>query len=91
MAKGDVLRKVAETGRAPRDIVAEESLTQISDTGELGAIVDEVIQANGPLVEQIRGGKTGATNALVGDVMKRTKGQANAQVVLRLLNERLGT
>jgi aspartyl-tRNA(Asn)/glutamyl-tRNA(Gln) amidotransferase subunit B len=90
MAKGEVLRKVAETGKSPRDIVAEESLSQISDTSELGALVDEVIQANGPLVEQIRGGKTGAINALVGDVMKRTKGQANAQVVLQLLNERLG-
>ncbi len=89
MAKGDVLRKVAETGRSPREIVSEESLSQISDTGELGGIVDEVIQANSDIVGQIRGGKTGAINALVGQVMKRTSGQANPQVVLQLLTERL--
>jgi aspartyl-tRNA(Asn)/glutamyl-tRNA(Gln) amidotransferase subunit B len=90
LAKGDVLRKVLETGRSPSEVVASEGLAQISDESELGTIVDEVIEANADVVEQVRGGKGGAINALVGQVMKRTKGQANAQIVQQLLAERLG-
>ncbi|MEX0873874.1 MAG: Asp-tRNA(Asn)/Glu-tRNA(Gln) amidotransferase subunit GatB [Actinomycetota bacterium] len=91
MAKGDVLRRVVETGRSPGEVVAQSGLSQISDTGELGGIVEEVLEANPEIVQQVRGGKTGAINALVGDVMKRTKGQANAQVVRELLTHRLGS
>jgi aspartyl-tRNA(Asn)/glutamyl-tRNA(Gln) amidotransferase subunit B len=90
LAKGEVLRKVVETGAAPAAVVEESGLAQISDTSELAGMVDEVIAANAAIVEQIRGGKAGAVNALVGEVMKRTKGQANAQVVKQLFDERLG-
>jgi aspartyl-tRNA(Asn)/glutamyl-tRNA(Gln) amidotransferase subunit B len=89
LAKGDVLRQVVETGKAPAEVVEEAGLAQISDVGELAAIVDEVVAANPEIVEQVRGGKTGAINALVGQVMKRTSGQANAQVVRQLLDERV--
>jgi aspartyl-tRNA(Asn)/glutamyl-tRNA(Gln) amidotransferase subunit B len=71
-------------------VVEESGLAQISDTSELTAIVDQVIAANPEIVEQIRGGKTTAVNALVGKVMGQTKGQANAQVVIPLIHERLG-
>jgi aspartyl-tRNA(Asn)/glutamyl-tRNA(Gln) amidotransferase subunit B len=90
LAKGEVLRKVVETGSAPSAVVEESGLAQISDTSELTAIVDQVIAANPEIVEQIRGGKTTAVNALVGKVMGQTKGQANAQVVIPLIHERLG-
>ncbi len=89
LAKGDVLRKVVETGRAPAEIVEDAGLAQISDEGELTAIVDEVIAANADIADQVRGGKGGAANALVGAVMKATMGQANAQVVQQLLADRL--
>ena len=90
LAKGDVLRRVAETGRAPGEVVEEAGLVQISDASELGGIVDEVIASNPDIVGQVRGGKTGAINALVGQVMRRTSGQANPKVVLQLLEERVG-
>ncbi len=89
LAKGDVLRRVAETGRAPSAVVDESGMAQISDPDQLGGIVDEVIQANPEIVDQVRGGKGGAINALLGQVMQRTSGQANAQVVRRLLEERV--
>jgi aspartyl-tRNA(Asn)/glutamyl-tRNA(Gln) amidotransferase subunit B len=89
LAKGEVLRKVVETGRSPAQVVSDGGFAQISDTSELGAIVDQVIADNPQIVEQIQGGKTGARNKLVGDVMKATKGQANAMVVQDLLAERL--
>ena len=89
LAKGDVLRQVAETGTSPSAVVDEAGLAQISDESALQAVVDEVIAGNPDIVEQIRGGKTSAVNALIGPVMKATKGQANAQVVQKLLAERL--
>jgi aspartyl-tRNA(Asn)/glutamyl-tRNA(Gln) amidotransferase subunit B len=90
LAKGEVLRKVVETGSDPVSVVEEAGLAQISDESALASIVDNVIAAHADIVEQIRGGKTGAINALVGQVMKETRGQANAEVVRKLLDERLG-
>jgi aspartyl-tRNA(Asn)/glutamyl-tRNA(Gln) amidotransferase subunit B len=89
LAKGEVLREVVSTGKAPADVVASSGLTQISDTGELGSIIDEVIASNPDTVEQYRSGKSGSINFLVGQVMRQTKGQANPQVVQQLLGERL--
>jgi aspartyl-tRNA(Asn)/glutamyl-tRNA(Gln) amidotransferase subunit B len=91
LAKGEVLKKVVETGASPSAVVDEAGLAQISDTSELATMVDEVIAASPEIVEQIRGGKGGAVNALVGEVMKRTKGQANAQVVKQLFDDRLAS
>jgi aspartyl-tRNA(Asn)/glutamyl-tRNA(Gln) amidotransferase subunit B len=90
MAKGEILKEVVASGSAPSAVVEASGLKQISDTSELESIVDEVIAAGPEIVEQIRGGKTGAINALVGDVMKRTRGQANAQIVRDLLSAKLG-
>jgi aspartyl-tRNA(Asn)/glutamyl-tRNA(Gln) amidotransferase subunit B len=89
IAKGDVLKRVAETGQDPRSVVESSGLTQIADEGELGGVVDEVIAANPDAVEKIRGGKTGTIGFLVGEVMKRTQGKANAQVVQKLLGEKI--
>jgi aspartyl-tRNA(Asn)/glutamyl-tRNA(Gln) amidotransferase subunit B len=80
---------MASTGRAPATIVEEAGLTQISDESQLQALVDEVIGAHPDVVEQIRSGKSGAVNFLTGQVMKQTRGQANPEVVGRLLTERL--
>jgi aspartyl-tRNA(Asn)/glutamyl-tRNA(Gln) amidotransferase subunit B len=91
LAKGEVLRRVVETGNDPASVVEEAGLAQIADESELATIVQNVIASHPDVVEQIRGGKTGAINALVGQVMKETRGQANAEVVRRLLDERLAS
>ncbi|HVE91370.1 MAG TPA: Asp-tRNA(Asn)/Glu-tRNA(Gln) amidotransferase GatCAB subunit B, partial [Actinomycetota bacterium] len=91
IAKGKVLRRVVETGTSPHDVVAEQGLAQISESSELAAVVEEVISSNPDIVEQIRNGKTGAINALKGQVMKRTQGRANPEVVGNLLAERLAS
>ncbi len=88
LAKGDVLRQVVETGKAPAEVVEAGGMDQISDSGELERVVGEVIEANPEIVEQIQGGKTSAVQALVGQVMRATKGQANPQVVQELLAAR---
>jgi aspartyl-tRNA(Asn)/glutamyl-tRNA(Gln) amidotransferase subunit B len=90
LAKGDVLRAVVETGKQPSAVVEEGGLAQISDESALATMVDEVIAENPTTVDQVRGGKAGGVNFLVGQVMKRTRGQANAEVVKQLFEERLG-
>jgi aspartyl-tRNA(Asn)/glutamyl-tRNA(Gln) amidotransferase subunit B len=77
------------TGDPIEAIVDREGLRQVSDAGALEAVIDKVIAENPGPVEQFRGGKEGALNALIGPVMKETGKAANAQVVRELLRERL--
>ncbi len=86
----EVLDDVLADKGSPRAIAADRGLEQISDTGELAAICDEVIAGNAKAVEQYRGGNQKAIGALVGGVMKATQGKANPQLVNELLRERLG-
>ncbi len=79
----------AEAEAADR-IIDARGLRQISDSGELDAIVAQVIEANPKSVEEFRAGREKAFNALVGQVMKATKGKANPQQVNELLRRRLG-
>ncbi len=65
-------------------------LKQISDTGALEKIIDDVIAANPKQVEQYRGGKTTVINFLVGQAMKATRGQANVAAVTELFKQKLG-
>ena len=65
-------------------------LRQMSDTGELAAILDAVLAANAKSVEEFRAGKDKAFNALVGQAMKATKGKANPTAVNELLKKKLG-
>ena len=85
----DVLPKMFESGEAPSVIVEREGLKQISDTGALEKIVDEVIAANPKQVEQYKGGKTTVIGFLVGQVMKASRGQANPAAVNELLKAKL--
>ncbi|MEZ5604015.1 MAG: Asp-tRNA(Asn)/Glu-tRNA(Gln) amidotransferase subunit GatB [Burkholderiaceae bacterium] len=71
-------------------IIDAQGLRQISDSGALDAIVEQVLAANPKSVEEFRAGKEKAFNALVGQVMKATKGKANPQQVNELLRRRLG-
>ncbi|HKX94234.1 MAG TPA: Asp-tRNA(Asn)/Glu-tRNA(Gln) amidotransferase subunit GatB [Methylibium sp.] len=71
-------------------VIAAKGLKQMSDTGEMERIVDEVLAANPKSVEEYRAGKDKAFNALVGQVMKASKGKANPAQVNELLKRKLG-
>ncbi|MCA8051225.1 Asp-tRNA(Asn)/Glu-tRNA(Gln) amidotransferase subunit GatB [Burkholderia arboris] len=81
--------KADDEGAADR-IIDAKGLKQISDTGALEAIIDEVLAANAKSVEEFRAGKEKAFNALIGQAMKATKGKANPQQVNELLKKKLG-
>jgi aspartyl-tRNA(Asn)/glutamyl-tRNA(Gln) amidotransferase subunit B len=70
-------------------IIEAKGLKQMNDSGALEKIIDEVIAANPANVEQYRAGKDKAFNALVGQVMKASKGKANPQQVNELLKAKL--
>ena len=84
-----VLDEVVATGKAAEQIVDEKGLRQVSDTSQLEVWADETIAENPGPVEQFRNGKEGAINALVGQVMKKSRGSANPQVVQQILRQRL--
>ena len=71
-------------------VIEAKGLKQMNDSGALEAIIDEVMAANAPMVEQFRAGKDKAFNALVGLVMKASKGKANPQQVNDVLRQKLG-
>jgi aspartyl-tRNA(Asn)/glutamyl-tRNA(Gln) amidotransferase subunit B len=87
----EILPKMFETGDAAGMIMEREGLKQISDSGALEKIIDEVLAANPKQVEQFKNGKTAVLGFLVGQVMKASRGQANPGAVTELLKSRLGT
>ena len=90
---GKIAKKVFKemwTSKAePEKIVEDKGLVQITDTGAIEAAVDEAIANNPKAVEEYKAGKKKAIGALVGQVMKATKGKANPQMVNKLLAEKL--
>jgi aspartyl-tRNA(Asn)/glutamyl-tRNA(Gln) amidotransferase subunit B len=85
----EIFPKMFETGQPPEAIMEREGLSQISDEGALGKIIDEVVAGNPKQVEQYRGGKTAVIGFLVGQVMKASRGQADPAAVNKLLREKL--
>jgi aspartyl-tRNA(Asn)/glutamyl-tRNA(Gln) amidotransferase subunit B len=83
------LEEAFGTGEPIERIVDAKGLRQVSDASALETVVDEVIAENAGPAEQYRNGKEGAINALVGQVMKKTKGAANPGVAAELLRKRL--
>jgi len=71
-------------------IIEAKGLKQVSDSGAIEAIVDEVLAANPAMVEEYKSGKEKAFNALVGQVMKASKGKANPAQVNQILKQKLG-
>jgi aspartyl-tRNA(Asn)/glutamyl-tRNA(Gln) amidotransferase subunit B len=88
MAK-DVFEAMTATGKRAPDIVAEKGLGQISDAGELEAIIARVVAANPGPAGEFRQGKEKALGFFVGQVMKETHGQANPQMTGELLRKYL--
>jgi aspartyl-tRNA(Asn)/glutamyl-tRNA(Gln) amidotransferase subunit B len=83
------LEEAVATGDPIAAIVERKGLTQVSDSGALGAIADEVLAENPEVVEQFRGGKEAVIGFLVGQVMKKSAGSANPKLAKELLLERL--
>ena len=71
-------------------VIEAKGLRQMNDSGALEAIIDEVVAANAKSVEEFRQGKDKAFNALVGQVMKASRGKANPSQVNELLRKKLG-
>ncbi|MFO8112028.1 MAG: Asp-tRNA(Asn)/Glu-tRNA(Gln) amidotransferase subunit GatB [Desulfosalsimonadaceae bacterium] len=85
-----VFSEMAETGKAPDEIVAEKGLVQVSDASAVAPIIDRIIAAHTAEVEKYRGGNTKLLGFFVGQVMKETGGKANPRLVNELLSKKLG-
>jgi len=77
------------TGKDADKVIAQQGLSQISDTEQLRETVSQVITANIQAVADYKAGKEQALKFLVGQVMKATKGRANPKLVNELLKEKL--
>lgn len=86
-----VLLEMLISGDAPQMIAEQKNLLQVSDEGAIAAIVDEVLAdpASAAAVADIRAGKDKAIGFLVGQIMKKSKGQANPALAQKLIRERL--
>ena len=85
----DVFAEMVETGGDPAAIVEEKGLKQVSDSGAIETMIDDVLAANQDKVEEYRGGKDKLFGFFVGQVMKASKGQANPGMVNQLLKSKL--
>ena len=77
--------------QAPRALVAEKGLAQISDTGEIEQAVAQAIAANPQAVADYRAGKPQALGFLTGQIMRATRGKANPGVVNEILKQQLSS
>nr|HPM77482.1 Asp-tRNA(Asn)/Glu-tRNA(Gln) amidotransferase GatCAB subunit B [bacterium] len=85
----EVLTAMADGEGSPARIVAQKGLRQISDESALAALIDEALAESPEQLAQFRAGKDKLFGYFVGQVMKKTQGQANPQEVNRLLREKL--
>jgi len=83
-------RMYSQADNDPRRIVEAQGLAQVSDSGELISMIDEILAANADKVKEYQGGKNKMFGFFVGQVMKKSKGQANPQMVNELIKERIG-
>ena len=88
-AAKEVLGVMFESGRDPGAIVGERGLGRIEDGDVVDAAIEKALGANGKAIGDYRAGKSEALKFLVGQVMKETRGRANAAEVTRLLQDRL--
>ncbi|AGK52118.1 Asp-tRNA(Asn)/Glu-tRNA(Gln) amidotransferase subunit GatB [Bacillus sp. 1NLA3E] len=84
-----VFKELIENGGNAEQIVKDKGLVQISDEGALLKIISEILDANPQSIDDFQNGKQKAVGFLVGQIMKATKGQANPQMVNKLLVEEM--
>ena len=85
----DVFAEMLATGKSPATVIKEKALAQVSDTGALEAFCDQAIAGNPKSAGDFKAGNKAALNALVGQVMKLSKGKANPQLVSEMLARKL--
>ncbi|MBT4119764.1 MAG: Asp-tRNA(Asn)/Glu-tRNA(Gln) amidotransferase subunit GatB [Candidatus Peribacter sp.] len=85
----DVLQKMVETGKNASTIIEAEGMQQISDDGAIEDLVQQAIDANPKAIEDYKGGNEKALGAIVGFVMKESKGQANPGKVNEILKKKI--
>ena len=85
-----VFDEMVTSGKAPKVIVEEKGLVQVTDASAIESVVDQVISANPSEVEKFKAGNAKLMGFFVGQVMRETKGKANPQMVNQLLKEKLG-
>jgi aspartyl-tRNA(Asn)/glutamyl-tRNA(Gln) amidotransferase subunit B len=85
----DILPELLAEGGSPQKIVEKKGLMQISDTGELEKIIEEVLAAHPDEVEKYRGGKTKLKGFFVGQVMKQSSGRADPKLTNQLIEQKL--
>ena len=85
----DVFERVWDSGAGVDEIIEAEGLRQVSDTGELSALVAQVVADNPDQVAQFRAGKQKVLGFFVGQIMKATQGKANPRQINELLREAL--
>ncbi|HOX06072.1 MAG TPA: Asp-tRNA(Asn)/Glu-tRNA(Gln) amidotransferase subunit GatB [Planctomycetota bacterium] len=89
IARQKLLPAMFETRKGAAELVKELGLVQVTDTGAISAAIDAAIQKNPKALADYRGGRPEAIMFLVGQVMRETRGKANAQAVRELLEKRL--
>jgi aspartyl-tRNA(Asn)/glutamyl-tRNA(Gln) amidotransferase subunit B len=89
-AAKEVLGELTRGGGDPKAIVEAKGLAPIADSAELDSIVERAIEAEPGAVAQIRAGKAQAIGAIIGAVMRETRGRADGAEVKRLVHEKLG-
>lgn len=85
----EILSLMRDTGKKPGELIQEKGFKQIGEEEGLSGIIDTVISENAKSVTDYRAGKNEALGYLVGQVMKKTRGQANPQIVNKILIEKL--
>jgi aspartyl-tRNA(Asn)/glutamyl-tRNA(Gln) amidotransferase subunit B len=85
----EVLSEMFATGKTAAVIIAERGLVQVTDSGEIDGVIDEVMAASPAQLEQYRAGKEALFGYFVGQVMKASKGKANPRIVNERLKEKL--
>ena len=83
----EVFAEMFASGKSPSDIVSEKGLKQNSDSSELESFCLDAISKNSKAVEQFKAGNDKAINALIGPVMKASKGKANPAMVLEIMKK----
>ncbi|MGI9376868.1 Asp-tRNA(Asn)/Glu-tRNA(Gln) amidotransferase GatCAB subunit B [Altererythrobacter sp. FM1] len=86
----EIYEIVLKTGREPTEIAETEGLKQLSDTGAIESVIDEVLANNADKVEEYRGGKDKLFGFFVGQTMKALQGKGNPAVVNQILKDKLG-
>jgi aspartyl-tRNA(Asn)/glutamyl-tRNA(Gln) amidotransferase subunit B len=86
----DVFAIMAETGENPEKIVEEKGLKQVTDTGAIEKLIDDLLASATDNVNAYRNGKVGLFGWFVGQIMKQSQGKANPGVVNELLKKKLG-